>query len=270
MLPSVLPMAINAGVPPSWHKHDTPHPTDEAVWPHTMLCNSKPRECAAWWVRSRETAGSRRNVAARPGRTGRTRPRRRSKNAVVRLLTALAALCLGVLLPASAQARPFQGSSGCHVWSPVFRPILGVLGAGQIEVALPTYLPPLGPHVFVHASIDQPPKSFRVTLTTSSSGRIAKTSVLLVIHGNAGNHLPRLKPRPAAQVHGKPLYAGTDAYRFAGLSWFHRSGGITYTVAAPAFIPLFTLLRIAGSLVPAPLRRTPITTGSGHFPPPCP
>ena len=137
-------------------------------------------------------------------------------------------------------------------------------------MALPTYLPPLGPRVYVHVNIDDPPKTYQVTLTTSRSERIARTSVLIVIHGNAGNHLPGTRPRPAARVNGKPLYLRADAYGFTGLSWFHRGGGITYTVAAPAFVPLSTLIRIAGSLVAAPLRRTPITSGTGDSPSACP
>jgi hypothetical protein len=186
------------------------------------------------------------------------------------ILVAVAALVPTTTLPMAALAEPAGGPSGCHAWSPVFQPILGGLAAGQIEVALPAYLPPLGPHVYVHVNIDEPPKTYQVTLTSSRSEHITKTSVLLIVHGNAGNHLPRTRPSPAARVNRKPLYLKTDAYGFAGLSWFYRSGGITYTVAAPAFVPLSTLIRITGSLVPAPLRRTPITNGTGKVSPACP
>ena len=186
-----------------------------------------------------------------------------------RILVVMGALFLGTLLPVTASAHREGRQSGCHAWAPIFRPILSSLAAGQIEVALPTYLPPLGPHVYVHVNIDDPPKTYQVTLTTSRSERIARTSVLIVIHGNAGNHLPRLHPRPSARANGKPLYLRMDAYGFAGFSWYYRGGGITYTVAAPAFVPLSTVIRIAGSVLPAPLRRTPITSGTGGSPSAC-
>jgi hypothetical protein len=207
----------------------------------------------------------------RPRHVVGTRLRRRALGRVERvILVAVAALVPTTTLPMASLAEPAGVRSGCHAWSPVFQPILGGLAAGQIEVALPAYLPPLGPHVYVHVNIDEPPKTYQVTLTSSRSEHITKTSVLLIVHGNAGNHLPRTRPSPAARVNRKPLYLKTDAYGFAGLSWFYRSGGITYTVAAPAFVPLSTLIRITGSLVPAPLRRTPITNGTGKVPPACP
>ncbi len=204
--------------------------------------------------------GRPRNGGRHPGLAGR----------IPSILVAVAALGPGIAFPAWALTPVASAPRSCHAWPPVFRPILGTLAAGQIEVALPAYLPSLGPHVHVHVNIDDPPKTYQVTLTTSRSEHITKTSVLLVVHGNAGNHLPLTRPRPAARDNGKPLYLRTDAYGFAGLSWFYRGGGITYTVAAPAFVPLATLVRITGSLVPAPLRRVPITSGIGNSPSACP
>ncbi|GAC1444382.1 MAG: hypothetical protein NVSMB52_03700 [Chloroflexota bacterium] len=151
--------------------------------------------------------------------------------------------------------------SGCHAWAPVFRPILPILGAGQIQVALPTFVPWFGYRVYPHASVLLPPKTYRVSLTTSPSNRSGAGRLMLRIKGNAGKHMGALGRGVVVHSHHKTLHVHQVTHGLSSIIWYWKAGGITYTVSAPAHVPMALLLRVAESLTPGVLVRAPITSG---------
>lgn len=183
---------------------------------------------------------------------------------MMRFLFTISALIAFVLLPSSTLAN--QATTGCHAWAPIFRPTLDVLSDGQIEVALPTYLPSLPPGVRAVATVLEPPKTYSVTLTTSP--KRPNAGMVLRIRGNAGNHFASLGAVRLVMANGKRLRLQTQPHALVKAGWF--AGGITYTVAAVRSMPRATLLHIAGSLLPAALHPSPIGDSSGPAEPACP
>ncbi len=185
----------------------------------------------------------------------------------------IAVLAAAAITPATIRAAtPATATGGwkhgCRTWNPRFRPVLATLGAGQILVALPSYLPAIGERTFVHADIYQPPLTYHVWLTTSRSAHIRKQDVILEMVGDArpsasfaGSHTVTLK--------GKTLHVFPFSGGVRQVGWEY--GGIDYLVNAVSRLPLSEVERIAASLTPGALRKTPITASSSgkNSPSPC-
>lgn len=152
---------------------------------------------------------------------------------------------------------------GCHAWAPVFRPVLSTLSVGRILVALPTHVPRFGHRVYAHANVLQPPLTYDVALSTQlgAGWPVPLRTTLLTVHGTAG-----LEVTPAGSsthvVNGKRLTLLPGSSRIRLVLWQDRAAYITYSVGLPARLGIPTLLRVAGSLLPAALRRSPITDGT--------
>lgn len=183
---------------------------------------------------------------------------------LVRLASAVLVVTLaGVTIGAgSAQVSAAQ-PRGCHAWAPVFRPVLSDLSLGGLLVALPTHVPRFGRRVYAHANVLQPPLTYDVALSTQPGvgWPVPLRTVLLTVHGTVG-----LKAPPAGSatrvVNGKRLTLLPGSSRIRLVLWQDRAAYITYSVGLPARLGRPTLLRVAGSLLPAALRRSPITDGT--------
>lgn len=180
----------------------------------------------------------------------------------------LLATLVGMMMPAgigSARANPSR-ATGCRAWSPVFRPVLGVLGAGRILVALPTHVPHFGHRVYAHANVLKPPLTFDVVLSTrpGHSWPVPSRTTLLAVRGVAG---PPAVPSGSTTVvvHGKRLDVLPVSRRMRSVLWHDRDANITYTVMLPSQLGKAALLRVASSLTPGALRKTPITAGPARF-----
>ncbi len=177
----------------------------------------------------------------------------------------------GVTLGAGRAHGTAAVTRGCHAWAPVFRPVLPNLSLGGILVALPTHVPRFKRRVYAHANVLNPPLTYDVALSTrpGAGWPVPLPMVLLAVHGTAGLVVP-----PAGSstrvVGAKTLNLLPGSSRIRSVRWRDRAAHITYTVSLPARLGIPALLRVASSLTPAPLRRSPITDGTPIPFNPCP
>jgi hypothetical protein len=189
-----------------------------------------------------------------------------------RLLGLAAAVLLVVL--ASLMAPPNVGSAqggearagGCHAWAPVFRPVLGILGAGKVLVALPARVPGFSHRVYAHANVLNPPLTFDVALSTRAGNGwpVPLRTTLLAVRGVAGR-LSAPGRSSKRVVDGKTLDVSPGTSRLRSARWYDRAANITYTVTLPARLGMPALLRVTGSLTPGALRKTPVTAKPVKF-----
>ncbi len=188
-------------------------------------------------------------------------------------LAVLVVALTGVVMGAGASSAHGDAARtrGCHTWAPVFRPVLSDLSLAGVLVALPTHVPHFGRRVYVHANVLSPPLTYDVALSTraGTGWPVPVRTTLLTVHGTAGLEVP-----PAGSttrvVGGKRLNLLPGSSRIRSVLWRDRAAHITYSVGLPARLGIAALLRVAGSLTPAPLRRSPITSGTPVPFNPCP
>ena len=179
----------------------------------------------------------------------------------VRTTTAalILALAAGTTPAASSSARG-SATRGCHAWAPVFRPVLTELSLAKILVALPASVPTFRQRVYPHANVLHPPLTYDAVLSTKAGTGwpVPARTVLLAVHGSAGISAPPSGSRAVVAAE-KTLYVGSGSRQTRSSLWRDRAAGITYTLTLPTRLGRSTLLRVAASLTPGPLRPSPIT-----------
>lgn len=166
---------------------------------------------------------------------------------------------------------------GCHAWAPVFRPVLGILGAGRLLVALPAHVPHFGQRLYVHANVLNPPLTYDVALSSQPGHGwpVPVLSTVLMVHGSVGTS-PPLKGWTKVVMGGKTLILPPKGNQTGALKlparaasrsayWEDHRANITYFVTLPARVGRAALLRTAASLTTGRLRRTPITAKPTRF-----